>query len=83
MQSFSEINEFIQFLQEELQLDKEEINAHSEFRKLRTWSSLNALIIISRINDESNVLVSGSDLATCTTVADLHQFIINQSNGTN
>jgi hypothetical protein len=51
MSKFLLLTDFIQFLESELLLSAGEITAESDFRSLRTWSSLNALIVISRIND--------------------------------
>ncbi|HLU86534.1 MAG TPA: acyl carrier protein [Taishania sp.] len=76
MKKFELLPEFIKFLESELLLDEGEITAESEFRSLRTWSSLNALIIISRINEECDIIVTASDLAKCKTVSELHNLIL-------
>ncbi|MEZ4890373.1 MAG: phosphopantetheine-binding protein [Crocinitomicaceae bacterium] len=78
MRKFELLTDFIQFLESELLLDKGEVQATSQLRQLRTWSSLNALILISRINDETAIVLTASDLAKCITVADLHQHLSNQ-----
>lgn len=75
MSKLALLDDFVSFLQEELLLDKDEINAQSTFRSLRTWSSLNALIVISRIHEETDVLISASDLAKCSTVEEIHQLV--------
>lgn len=76
MIDLKDLDTFLNFATEELLLDSSEINPLSEFRTLRTWSSLNALVLISRINDESDVMISSSQLANCKTVQDIHQLII-------
>jgi acyl carrier protein len=81
MSKFLLLTDFIQFLESELLLSAGEITAESDFRSLRTWSSLNALIVISRINDETEILLTASDLARCTTVHELHQLMVSKSNG--
>lgn len=81
MNKFLQISDFISFLESELLLSKGEVLENSDFRSLRTWGSLNALILISRINDESGILITAGDLATCKTVAELHQLVIGKANG--
>ncbi len=76
MIDLKDLDTFLKFATEELLLDSSEINPQSEFRTLRTWSSLNALVLISRINDESDVMISSGQLANCKTVQDIHQLII-------
>ncbi len=69
------IDDFLDFTAEELLVDRGEVSADMPFREIRTWSSLNALVFISRISDEMNVLVSSSDLARCTTLKDIYELI--------
>ena len=66
---------FLRFTAAELQVSPEQLTAHTEFRKISTWSSLNALLFISRVNEETQVLISAADLAGCKTVGDIHQLI--------
>jgi len=75
MSKFIQITDFIQFVESELLLNAGEVSATSEFRDLRTWSSLNALILISRINEETDFVITASDLASCKTIEDLHQLL--------
>lgn len=65
--------EFLQIIAEELEIDSEELNLETEFRSIPNWSSLNALLVVSRINDETDVLISTSDLANCKTLKDIFQ----------
>ncbi len=65
--------EFLQIIAEELEVDSEELNLETEFRSIPNWSSLNALLVVSRINDETDVLISTSDLANCKTLKDIFQ----------
>lgn len=73
-----DLNAFMEFATEELLLKSDEIHAQSEFRELRTWSSLNALVLISRIHDETGILISSSQLANCKTITDIHQLIVQE-----
>lgn len=73
--------DFMLFLEDELMLNRGEVQPDIHFKSLRTWSSLNALIVISRINDETGIFISASDLANCLTVSDLHQLVQNKLYG--
>lgn len=72
---------FLRFTASELQVPFEQLTEQTEFRKIGTWSSLNALLFISRVNEETNVLISAADLAGCTTVGDIHRLITNRYHG--
>lgn len=77
MIDLKDLDTFLKFATEELLLESSEMNPKSEFRNLRTWSSLNALVLISRINDETEIMISSSQLANCKTINDIHQLIVN------
>jgi acyl carrier protein len=66
---------FIEFLSKELMISINKVNLSIKFRELDNWSSLNALILISRINEETGVIISASDLSNLITVGDLFTFI--------
>lgn len=73
--------QFIEFTATELQVSPEQISVNTEFRNIITWSSLNALLFISRVNEETNVLISAADLAGCKTIGDIHQLITQRYDG--
>lgn len=73
---------FLRFTATELQVPVEGLTAQTEFRGISTWSSLNALLFISRVNEETNVLISAADLAGCKTVGDIHRLITSRYHGT-
>lgn len=66
---------FIEFLSKELMISINKVNLSIKFRELDNWSSLNALILISRINEETGVIISASDLSNLITVGELFTFI--------
>jgi acyl carrier protein len=66
---------FLEFLSKELMISINKVNLSIKFRELDNWSSLNALILISRINEETGVTISASDLSNLITVGDLFTFI--------
>ena len=81
MHDLTATENFLQFTADELLVSRNELNQDTEFRTIRTWSSLNALIFVSRISEEMNVLISASDLASCKTLQEIHQLVISRFNG--
>lgn len=72
---------FLTFISTELLVTLDEISMRTELRQIRTWSSLNALVLISRINEELDVIISSVDLARINTIAELYSFLLIQKNG--
>jgi len=70
----SELN-FLSFTSKEFQVEVGSLSLQTEYRNLPNWSSLNALIFISAINDEYNVLISSTDLSMSKTLGDLFTII--------
>lgn len=79
LQNFSDLNTFLLFAENELQINP--LFEYTEFRKVTTWSSLNALLFISTIHEQYDVLISSADLASCVTLGDIHRLILNRING--
>lgn len=75
-------NTFLEFTANELMVSLDEINFETEFRFISSWSSLNALIYISSINEETSVFISSTDLAQLVSIRDLYNLILSRSNGT-
>lgn len=73
--------QFIQFTAEELAISIEEISLDTEFRSLSVWSSLNALLYISRVFDETSCLISTSDLVQFKTFGDIFNHLNSKLNG--
>jgi acyl carrier protein len=78
-EDLSELSSFIRYAENELQVKP--LSADTEFRKISSWSSLNALLFISGINERTDVLISSADLAACKTLGDIHRLILNRSRG--
>ncbi len=71
-----ELTRFIDFLQEEFDdKDLNPVSAATAFRELEDWSSMMALIWISKINDEVGVMVGAEELAAVNTVEDLFRLV--------
>lgn len=75
-------NTFLEFTANELMVSLDEINFETEFRSISSWSSLNALIYISSINEETAVFISSTDLAQLVCIRDIYNLILSRSNGT-
>ena len=69
------LKSFVQLLSEELEIDSKNILPEHQFRELKNWSSLNALLILSRIQEETGQLISPTKLAIAKTVADFYNLI--------
>jgi acyl carrier protein len=54
------------------------IQPDTEFRKLNGWSSMLALIVISKINKIYKVNISAQELADAKTVNDLYQLTVSK-----
>lgn len=81
MLELEKIAVFLELVATELGIETNHLNVTTPFRTLDSWSSLNALILISRIMEESDVLISASDLASCVTLGDIHDLIVTRKNG--
>lgn len=82
MNTLFKIEDFINFTAEELMVPDESIALETNFRDISSWSSLTALLYISRINDETTILISSSDLAVAKTLNDIYQIVVSRTNGT-
>lgn len=74
--------EFIKCAASELMTTTEKLNGETVFREIDTWTSLNALLLISKLNDVTGVFLASSDLAGITTLNELYQLILLKQNGT-
>lgn len=77
--NLSELKTFLLFAENELQTNP--LFESTEFRKINTWSSLNALLFISAIHERHDVLLSAADLASCVTLGEIHRLILNRKDG--
>ena len=70
------IEEFIQaFAAEFDETPVETFRADTKYRELEEWGSLIALSIISMVDDECDVLITGADLRSFNTIEELYNFI--------
>ncbi len=70
------LEDFVKRFAEEFEeTPAEKISAETHFRKLDEWDSLLVLSVISMIDDEYDVVVTGADIRSCNTVNDLFKII--------
>lgn len=71
-----ELNDFIKNFAEQFDdTDVEEFKADTNLRDLEEWSSLNALSVISMVDDEYDVTLKGDDIVKSNTIEDLYNLI--------
>jgi acyl carrier protein len=71
-----ELNDFIKNFAEQFDdTDIEEFKADTNLRDLEEWSSLNALSVISMVDDEYDVTLKGDDIVKSNTIEDLYNLI--------
>ena len=70
------LEEFVKaFAAEFDETPEETFNPETKFRELEEWSSLVALSIISMIDDNADVVITGADIRSCTTIEDLYKIV--------
>lgn len=68
-------SDFLEFTAKELLVDADKIGLSTVFRDLSRWSSLNALIYVSRIKEKYNVMISSQQLASSKSLGDIYMLI--------
>lgn len=70
------LNDFIKNFADQFDdTDAEEFKADTNLKELEEWSSLNALSVISMVDDEYNVTLKGDDIINSKTIEDLYNLI--------
>ncbi len=71
-----EINSFIEKLEEEFEdLPKGSLKPQTSFLDIEDWGSMHALIIIALIDTEYDVMLTGEDIKTLTTIEELFKLV--------
>jgi len=71
-----EISELIEKLEVEYdELEAGSLHSNSSFSEIENWGSMHSLILIALADTEYDVVISGSDLKTISTVQDLFDII--------
>lgn len=70
------LEEFVELFAEQFdETPVEQFTPETKFRELDEWSSLTALSIISMVDDEFDVVVTGANIRSCNTIEDLFNII--------
>ena len=67
--------DFLTIVADELMIAPEAIGLDSEFRTIPTWTSLNSLLVVSRLHEETGYMISANDLANLITLGELFDLI--------
>ena len=71
-----ELNEFIEKFAEQFDdVDVSSLTAETKFREIEGYASLVALLIITMIDEEYNVTVTGDDMKRQVTIGDLFNLV--------
>ena len=71
-----ELEEFVKAFAAEFDETPEGIfTPDTHFRELEEWGSLVALSIISMVDDTCDVVITGADIRSCTTILDLYNIV--------
>ncbi len=74
------IEEFLELFCDELDhTDASKITSSTDFKNIGEWDSLLALSIISMIDEEFEVLLTGNDMRNSTSLSDLYELIRTKS----
>lgn len=68
-------SQFLALIAEELLITSDVISLETSYRNIPTWTSLNALLIISRLHEETGTMVTAADLANANTLGDVYSLI--------
>lgn len=70
------MNEFIEKFAEQFdEIEVETLNADTNFRNLEGWTSLVALLVITMIDEEYDITITGDDMKKQITIGDLFNLV--------
>ena len=71
-----QLEEFFELFCEELDdTDLSLVNTLTDFKNIDVWDSLTALSVISMIDEEFEILLTGNDLLNSTSIEDLYKLV--------
>jgi acyl carrier protein len=71
-----QLEEFFELFCEELDdTDLSVVNTLTDFKNIDVWDSLTALSVISMIDEEFEILLTGNDLLNSTSIEDLYKLV--------
>lgn len=66
---------FLSIIADELMIDPTKIDLDTPYRNIPTWTSLNSLLVVSRLHEETGYMITAADLAKFNTLAELYSLI--------
>lgn len=73
------LNEFIEKVAAEFEDTPSEVfMPETHFRELEEWGSLTALSVISMVDDEYDIIITGAEIRKCTTMEDLYNLVVSK-----
>lgn len=73
------LNEFVEKFAEEFdETPQEQFSKDTAYKSLEEWGSLTALSIISMIDEEFDMMLTGADLRSVNTIEELYNLIISK-----
>lgn len=71
-----EVQLFIDKLEKEFEeVEKGTLSTSTDYRDIKGWSSMQALILIALVDSEYGVMLNGEDLANASTIGDIYKII--------
>ena len=72
-----ELTEFIKIFSEQFEnISPDQISAETEYKKLEEWDSLAVLSVVSMVDEEFEVTITGADLRAINTIEELYNFVL-------
>lgn len=73
--------DFLTTCASELMTTVDVLDSNTLFRTIPSWTSLNALLLISKLNELTGVFISSSDLANIKTLGELYTLVVSKHHG--
>jgi acyl carrier protein len=73
-----EIEKFIYDIKEQFIDLTFDVNEDTQFKNLKSWDSMTALMVISMIDDTYGIGINGDDLRSCDTIKDLYDLVFSK-----
>ena len=70
-----DINVFMAQIAEQYDVDVTTLTPETAFRKVEGWTSLVALMIITMIDEEYGVVITGDEMKTATSLQELYNLV--------
>ncbi len=68
-------SDFLNLIADELLISEDSISLDTQFRQIPTWTSLNSLLVISKIHEVTGVMISAKFIAESSTLAHIYSLV--------